>query len=462
MVFSSLIFIFRFLPIALIIYFFTPKKLKNFMLFLLSLLFYAWGEIRFLPILLTSVVVDYAVSNLMQKNKHNPKLCKGLLILSMVTNLGLLCVFKYVDFFITNINLALPISIPLLGFSLPLGISFYTFQTMSYTIDVYRGKIDAEKNFFAFGAFVAMFPQLIAGPIVRYTDIKRKLKNRYMSYDLIRDGIELFILGLACKVLLANSVGLLWKEVQELGFDTISTPLAWLGILAFSFQIYFDFSGYSLMAIGLGRILGFYFPQNFNYPYVSRSMTEFWRRWHITLGSWFKEYLYFPLGGSRKGKLRTYINLFIVWAATGFWHGASWNFILWGLFYFVLISLEKQFLHKALESDYFLSKIFSRLYFIPLTMMGWAIFAITDMGQLQMFFQKLFSGDLSLDIIYYLRNYMVVFLFAFIFSTPILKKRWERLDKNGIIKTLILMVLFIISVAYIVDSSYNPFLYFRF
>ncbi|MEG2199174.1 MAG: MBOAT family O-acyltransferase, partial [Anaerovorax sp.] len=364
-----------------------------------------------MPILLITVVVDYLVSNEIDRHFKDRKRCKIILGISIAINLGLLCLFKYTDFFIQNINDTLHVAVPFLELSLPLGISFYTFQTMSYTIDVYRGKIKAEKNIINFGAFVALFPQLIAGPIVRYTDIQHELKNRIISLDQMRDGIELFIFGLASKVLIANSVGSLWTEVQGMGFDGISTPLAWMSVLAFTFQIYFDFSGYSLMAIGLGKILGFQFPQNFNYPYISRSMTEFWRRWHMTLGSWFKEYVYFPLGGSRKGKARTYLNLFIVWAATGFWHGASWNFVLWGLFFFVLISLEKEFFLDFLQRDTPTSKVVSRVYFIFFTLLGWSIFAITDVSQLQTFFAKLFVFENGIDYLYYLRNYMGVFVF---------------------------------------------------
>ncbi|WP_330364865.1 MBOAT family O-acyltransferase [Anaerovorax odorimutans] len=380
----------------------------------------------------------------------------------MITNLGILGLFKYSDFFIDNINNLFNVSISNLELALPLGISFYTFQIMSYSIDVYRGKVKAEKNFIDFGAFVALFPQLIAGPIVRYTDINKELKNRKVDFDQIRDGIELFIFGLASKVLIANAIGSLWDEASELGFSNISSPLAWLSILAFTFQIYFDFSGYSLMAIGLGKMLGFNFPKNFNYPYISKSMTEFWRRWHITLGSWFREYLYIPLGGNRKGTLRHYFNLFFVWAVTGFWHGASWNFVFWGLLFFILISLEKLFLLNILEGKHLLSKIFSRVYFIILTMIGWAVFAITDFNDLQLFFSRLFAFDIGTDVVYYIRNYFMVFILAGVFSTPILKKPWEHLNKNGAVRTIILLVLFIITVAYIVDSSYNPFLYFRF
>lgn len=462
MVFSSLVFIFRFLPLAFLIYYLTPQKYRNFVIFVLSMIFYGWGEIRFMPVMLVTVLVDFFVSNIIQKNYDNRKLCKILLSISMIINLGLLAIFKYSDFFISNINEISHLDIPLLGLPLPLGISFYTFQTMSYTIDVYRGKVKAERNFINFGAFVALFPQLIAGPIVRYTDIDKELKHREVTLEQIRDGIELFIFGLASKVLIANAIGSLWTEVEGIGFQNISTPLAWLSILAFTFQIYFDFSGYSLMAIGLGKMLGFNFPQNFNYPYISKSMTEFWRRWHMTLGSWFREYLYIPLGGNRKGDARTYINLLIVWAATGFWHGASWNFILWGLFFFVLISFEKLVLIKKIEGKGILPKIISRMYFIPLTLIGWAIFAITDFTQLKVFFERLFAFDGGIDVLYYLRNYFMVIILAGIFSTPVLKGKWQGLNKNGVIRTLILAILFVISIAYIVDSSYNPFLYFRF
>lgn len=462
MVFSSLVFIFRFLPLAFLIYYVTPPKYRNFVIFVLSMIFYGWGEIRFMPVMLVTVFVDFFVSNIIQKNYDNRKLCKILLSVSMIINLGLLGIFKYSDFFISNFNESTHLDIPLLGLPLPLGISFYTFQTMSYTIDVYRGKVKAESNFINFGAFVALFPQLIAGPIVRYTDIDKELKHRQVTLEQIRDGIELFIFGLASKVLIANAIGSLWTEVEGIGFQNISTPLAWLSILAFTFQIYFDFSGYSLMAIGLGKMLGFNFPQNFNYPYISKSMTEFWRRWHMTLGSWFREYLYIPLGGNRKGNARTYMNLLIVWAATGFWHGASWNFILWGLFFFVLISFEKLFLMEMIEGKGILPKILSRMYFIPLTLIGWAIFAITDFAQLKLFFERLFVFQGGIDVLYYLRNYFMVIIFAGVFSTPVLKRKWQSLNKNGGIRTLILAVLFIISIAYIVDSSYNPFLYFRF
>ena len=333
MVFSSILFIFRFLPIAMGIYFLTPKKLKNLSLLILSLIFYSWGEPIYFLLMIASIFVDYFISINIEKNNKNKKIKILLLAISIIFNVGILFFFKYINFFIENINNYFNMSLNNVKITLPLGISFYTFQTMSYTIDVFLGKVKAEKNIINFGAFVCLFPQLIAGPIVKYIDISKELKNRDINLDEIQEGIRLFILGLGSKILIANNIGSLWNEVETMGFNNISTILAWMGIIAFSLQIYFDFNGYSLMAIGLGKILGFNFPNNFNYPYESRSITEFWRRWHITLGQWFKQYVYIPLGGNRLGRARTYFNLFIVWFLTGLWHGASYNFILWGLYF---------------------------------------------------------------------------------------------------------------------------------
>ena len=302
MVFSSILFIFRFLPIALGIYYLTPKKYKNFSLLILSLIFYSWGEAKYFLIMISSIVVDYFVSRGIERYRERKNIKISLLCISVCFNLGMLFFFKYFNFFIDNINSILGLALNHVKITLPLGISFYTFQTMSYTIDVFRGKVKAEKNIISFGAFVCLFPQLIAGPIVKYTDINKELEDRKMDINQIEEGIELFILGLGRKVLIANNIGMLWTEIEGIGFSNISSVLAWLGVLAFAFQIYFDFSGYSLMAIGLGKMLGFNFPQNFNNPYISRSITEFWRRWHMTLGSWFREYVYIPLGGNRVNK----------------------------------------------------------------------------------------------------------------------------------------------------------------
>lgn len=458
MVFSSIIFLFRFLPITLLAYYIAPHRMKNLVLVVCSLFFYSWGEVRYFPIMIASILVDYCASLLIEKNRGNKLVCGIGMGISLVINLGMLFFFKYTNFFVENINALTGAGLSGIQLTLPLGISFYTFQTLSYTIDVYRGKTSAEKNIINFAAFVTLFPQLIAGPIVKYTDINRELRERKLNLAQINDGIVLFIFGLGKKVLIANNIGSLWNQVLDLGFANISTPLAWLGILAYSFQIYFDFSGYSLMAIGMGKMLGFEFPQNFNYPYIAKSMTEFWRRWHMTLGSWFREYVYIPLGGNRVSKPRMYFNLFVVWAATGFWHGASWNFVFWGLFFFAFLVLEKTFLLKYLEK----SKVWSHLYVCFFLILSWALFAITDFAQMGLFFQKLFSFTGGNDWMYYLRNYFVSFLIAVFCSVPLVEKIYNRVKKYQWVNLLILAAILIVSVAYLVDATYNPFLYFRF
>ena len=458
MVFSSILFIFRFLPIAMGIYFLTPKKLKNLSLLILSLIFYSWGEPRYFLLMIASIFVDYFISINIEKNNKNKKIKILLLAISIIFNVGILFFFKYINFFIENINSIFNMSLNNLKITLPLGISFYTFQTMSYTIDVFLGKVKAEKNIINFGAFVCLFPQLIAGPIVKYIDISKELKNRDINLDEIQEGIRLFILGLGSKVLIANNIGSLWNEVETMGFNNISTILAWMGIIAFSLQIYFDFNGYSLMAIGLGKILGFNFPNNFNYPYESRSITEFWRRWHITLGQWFKQYVYIPLGGNRLGRARTYFNLFIVWFLTGLWHGASYNFILWGLYFFILICIEKNGLLNLLNKH----KLISHIYTIFFILVGWVLFAVIDLNKIINFLKKMFIFNAGNEWIYYLRNYIITYTIAIIFSTSFLKKIYNKFVKSNIVDTIILITIFLLSIAYLVDSSYNPFLYFRF
>lgn len=458
MVFSSILFIFRFLPIAMGIYFLTPKKLKNLSLLILSLIFYSWGEPRYFLLMIASIFVDYFISINIEKNNKNKKIKILLLAISIIFNVGILFFFKYINFFIENINSIFNMSLNNVKITLPLGISFYTFQTMSYSIDVFLGKVKAEKNIINFGAFVCLFPQLIAGPIVKYIDISKELKNRDINLDEIQEGIRLFILGLGSKVLIANNIGSLWNEVETMGFNNISTILAWMGIIAFSLQIYFDFNGYSLMAIGLGKILGFNFPNNFNYPYESRSITEFWRRWHITLGQWFKQYVYIPLGGNRLGRARTYFNLFIVWFLTGLWHGASYNFILWGLYFFILICIEKNGLLNLLNKH----KLISHIYTIFFILVGWVLFAVIDLNQIINFFKKMFIFNAGNEWIYYLRNYIITYTIAIIFSTSFLKKIYNKFVKSNIVDTIILITIFLLSIAYLVDSSYNPFLYFRF
>ncbi len=461
MVFSSILFLFRFLPAAFVAYYLTPAKLKNLTLLIVSLVFYSWGEVRYFPIMVSVILVNYLAGLLIEKWREKQALRRVVLTVSVLFSVGFLAFFKYSNFLILNVNALVGTAIPYLEVTknLPLGISFYTFQIMTYTIDVYLRKIDAEHNFINFGTFVVLFPQLIAGPIVKYIDIRRELHERTISLADIQDGIALFILGLGSKVLLANSVGALWTQVEQIGFRQISTPLAWLGILAFTLQIYFDFSGYSLMAIGMGRAMGFHFPQNFNYPYVARSITEFWRRWHMTLSGWFREYLYFPLGGSRVGTARQYWNLLIVWAATGLWHGASWNFVLWGLYFFVLISCERLFLKRFLDKH----RLFSHLYLILAVILGWVLFAITDMNQMGVFLNRLFCYRGGDDWLFFLRNYAVILLLGAAMSTPWLRRFSEKHQKLArLLGVPFLLAVFLLSVAYLVDSTYNPFLYFRF
>lgn len=458
MVFSSILFIFKFLPIAMGIYFLTPKNFKNLSLLIISLVFYSWGEPKYFLLMIASILVDYFISINIEKYRKNKKIKKILLFISIIFNIGILFFFKYINFFIENINFIFNMSFENIKISLPLGISFYTFQTMSYTIDVFLGKIKAEKNIINFGAFVCLFPQLIAGPIVKYIDISKELKNRDINLDEIQEGIRLFILGLGSKVLIANNIGSLWNEVETMGFNNISTILAWMGIIAFSLQIYFDFNGYSLMAIGLGKILGFNFPNNFNYPYETRSITEFWRRWHITLGQWFKEYIYIPLGGNKIGRIRNCFNLFIVWFLTGFWHGASYNFILWGLYFFILICIEKFGLLNFLNKYKFISHIYT-IFFI---LIGWTLFSITDLNYYINFIQKMFIFNSGSEWIYYLKNYIIIYIIAIIFSTSFPQKIYNKFVKSNIVDTIVLITVFLLSIAYLVDSSYNPFLYFRF
>lgn len=462
MVFSSILFLFRFMPAAFAIYYLVPRRFKNFTLLVLSLIFYSWGEAKYFPIMIASIVVDYTASGLIESHRDNKLICRLGLIYSMVFNLGMLGFFKYTNFFVGNLNALFGLSLPTISFVLPLGISFYTFQTMSYTIDVYLGKVKAERNIIDFGAFVVLFPQLIAGPIVRYTDINRELKERQINLPQIQDGIKLFILGLGSKVLIANNVGALWTEIEAIGagegFLSISTPLAWMAVFAYSLQIYFDFSGYSLMAIGLGKMLGFEFPKNFDFPYISRSFGEFWRRWHMTLGAWFREYLYIPLGGNRVSKPRLYFNLFVVWAATGFWHGASWNFVFWGLFFFVTQVVERMGFRQFLDRH----RIFSHVYVIFFLLLSWALFAVTDLGMLGDLFTRMFVPVGGVDWIYYLRNYIVVFILGTVLSTPALKGLYLRLEKNNVFCLIFFGTIFLASTAYLVDATYNPFLYFRF
>lgn len=456
MVFSSLIFIFRFLPVFLILYFFAPDKYKNLTLLIFSLIFYSLGEPIYFPLMIASILVDYFIAIAIENNFTNRFKCRLLLMLSILFNMGILFLFKYFNFFIDNINLIFSTSLSNLKLALPLGISFYTFQTLSYSIDVFNGKVKAERNIIDFGAFVSSFPQLIAGPIVKYTDINKEIKRRVHSLENFEIGMEEFIIGLGKKVLIANNIGILWTEIYSKDISKISMPLAWIGILAFSFQIYFDFSGYSSMAIGLGKIMGFNYPTNFNFPYISRSIGEFWRRWHITLGSWLREYIYIPLGGNRVSKQRLFFNLLILWLLTGFWHGSEYTFILWGLYFFLLTYIEKRFLSKFLNNNI----IFSHIYTSFFLLIGWTIFAIDKIDLLSNYLKRMFSFNFTLDWLYYFNNYILVFILCFICSTPLVLKLYRKMNKP--IKSLVIIAIFLLSIAYLVDSTYNPFLYFRF
>ena len=459
MIFSSLLFLFRFIPVFFLIYYICPNKAKNAVLFLGSIIFYAWGEPKFLILIFISILVNYLAGILISFfNKRSAKTLKLIVfITAIIYDLAALFVFKYTDFFISNINKISGMNIKLLELTLPLGISFYTFQIMSYVIDLYKGKIDVEKSPLILGTYLVMFPQLIAGPIVVYSDVSQRLHERKITLKDIEEGISTFILGLGSKVIIANNVGMLWDDIAAIGYDNIHAGTAWLGVIAFSLQIFFDFNGYSLMAIGLGKMLGFDFPKNFDFPYISRSLTEFWRRWHITLSTWFREYVYIPLGGNRKGKARTYVNLFVVWFLTGFWHGAGWNFILWGLFFFVMLSIEKAGFKRILDKNV----IFSRVYSIVLIGLSWMIFAITDIDNLFLYFTRLVSFGKDLNALYFIRNYGIVITLGCVFSTPLLRGVYEKYKKKpaGVIA---LMIVFILSIAYLTDATYNPFLYFRF
>ena len=473
MVFSSIVFLFYFLPITLMFYYISPKKIRNIILLIASLIFYAWGEPVYISLMIFSSIVDYIHGSLIERYRENDRLGKLVVLSSVIINLGLLSFFKYQDFFIENINIILGTSLNSLNLPLPIGISFYTFQTMSYTLDVYRRKAPVQKSFISLATYVTLFPQLIAGPIVRYQTIAEGINNRKESIDKFSIGVRRFIIGLGKKVLLANNIGYLFSEIQYTNIGDLTVLTAWLGIIAFSFQIYFDFSGYSDMAIGLGKIFGFDFLENFNYPYISKSITEFWRRWHISLGTWFKDYLYIPLGGNRGSRKRTYFNLLIVWLLTGFWHGASWNFILWGFYFGILIAIEKAGLLKLLETFY---KPIRHTYVIFLLIIGWVIFVFEDLSILIGYLKVMF-GFKNVELfdnkfIYYLLSYMITFIILIIASTPILKNTHEVIlsklkgkakgfYENVLLPSIYFIILFL-STAYLVDESYNPFLYFRF
>lgn len=470
MVFSSLTFLFFFLPFALLLYYCSPRKMKNIVLLAVSLFFYAWGEPIYIFLMIFSAVIDYVHGLLIHKNRlRRPSIAKTALISSLVVNIAILSFFKYADFLVENINLMLGTALSPLDLPLPIGISFYTFQTMSYSIDVYRGKIKPQKNPITLALYVTLFPQLIAGPIVRYETIESELANRRFQLDQFADGLRYFIIGLGKKVLIANSIGELWFTIQNQGLNDLSVLTVWLGIIAFSLQIYFDFSGYSDMAIGLGKMFGFNFPQNFDYPYISKSVTEFWRRWHMTLGSWFRDYVYFPLGGSRKGKWVTVRNLFIVWGITGLWHGASWNFVLWGLYFGLLIGIEKLGLLKLLEK---LPSFLQHIYLIVIIIFSWVLFTFDDFEK-GIAYMKVLAGFgtnafVDTQFLYFLYTNGLLLIIAFIASTPLLMNMKKKVSSPvgkrtfEIISIGALFFMLVVSTAYLVNDSYNPFLYFRF
>ena len=459
---------FFYLPAVLLIYFLIPARFlaaRNFALLAVSLLFYGWSEPAYIWIMFLSIAVDYTCGRLVGKYKQSaPQKAKAALVASVALNLSILGFFKYADFIIGNLSLIPAFSnLKPLGIALPVGISFYTFQTMSYTLDVYLGEARVQKNVASFGAYVTMFPQLIAGPIVRYRDVDNALRKRQHTLENAARGTKRFVCGLCKKVLLANTAGAFYQSFAD-GVNASPSILgAWMGVIFFAFQIYFDFSGYSDMAIGLGQIMGFDFPENFNYPYISKSITDFWRRWHITLSTWFREYVYIPLGGNRKGKVRTFINLLIVWFLTGLWHGASWNFVLWGLYFALILIVEKAFLGKWLER---LPRVVSHIYAIILILFGWFIFIWCDLENPTQYLQSMFiSPFVAGDALYDTVRSLILLAILAVGSTKLPHKIYTRLSEKTAFKIalcVILPVLILLCTAYLVDSSYNPFLYFRF
>ncbi len=466
MVFSSSVFLIVFLPITLLAYFIVPArfiKARNSVLLAASLVFYGWGEPKYILIMIFSIVFNYVCGLAAGKNRS-----KAVLILCVVGNLALLGYFKYTDFVLETVNRLAEAGLALPGIALPIGISFYTFQTMSYVIDVYRGKVEAQRDIITFGTYVTLFPQLIAGPIVRYSDVAVMLVGRKTNLEQIAEGVRRFIIGFGKKVLLANQIYVVWMELSTM--ENLSVSAAWLGAVAFTFQIYFDFSGYSDMAIGLGKIFGFDYLENFNYPYISRSITEFWRRWHMSLSSWFKEYVYIPLGGNRKGLSRQLINISIVWILTGLWHGASWNFVMWGVYYGIILIIEKLGLLKVLEKC---PAVVGHIYSLILIVIGWVIFAVDDMGKVAAYLgMMLGSSQIFIDdaFVYFFESRIWLLIACVIGSTPLPKmvcsiiaeKLGDREVLLGTIETVLFMGIFALSMAFLVSGSYNPFLYFRF
>ena len=470
MVFSSILVLTRFLPVVLALYFIVPRKFRNLVLFISSMIFYAWGEPVYILLMCFTIFTDYVfgviIDNLIKKDKR--KAAKAALAVAVAINLILLGFFKYADFTIGTVNSLTGAGISLLKIALPIGISFYTFQSLSYVIDVYRGDTEVQKNILDFGTYVVLFPQLRAGPIVRYKTVAEEMRGRKENIFDFSEGISRFIIGLGKKVLLANNAGLLWDTITGMAASEMSVGSAWLGILAFTFQIYFDFSGYSDMAIGMGLMFGFHFDENFNYPYMAKSITEFWRRWHISLSTWFKEYVYIPLGGNRSGIIKQIRNIFVVWMLTGFWHGASWNFVLWGIYYGLILIAEKLFLLKLIEKA---PVIIRHMYTMLLVVIGWVLFSFDSYKAGLAYISNMFGeGDTVLGnetFIYLLINNLSLLVILIIGSTDIPAKLMKifKESKSVHVKVLglaILFMIFFISLSYLIAATYNPFLYFRF
>ncbi|MBP3475255.1 MAG: MBOAT family protein [Lachnospiraceae bacterium] len=473
MVFSSLLFLFRFLPAVLLVYYIVPHALRNFVLLIFSLIFYAWGEPVYIILMLVSIFISYTGGILIDCfTKMGRRKAAGItMIISCIVSLSMLAFFKYSDFVIETANNLTGAGIAMLQIALPIGISFYTFQTISYTIDVYRGEAAVQKNLISFGAYVSMFPQLIAGPIVQYKTIDTQLRTRKETMEQYAEGVRRFMIGLGKKVLLANNAGALWDTIQTMNYSDVPVLTAWMGLTAYTFQIYFDFSAYSDMAVGLGHMFGFRFPENFNYPYLSKSITEFWRRWHISLGTWFREYVYIPLGGNRVNKWKHIRNIFIVWLLTGIWHGASWNFVIWGVYYGALLLAEKFIFGKHLKK---LPVVCGHIYCMFFVMLGWNLFVFEDMGQGMAFLKALFGiygqGIGNKETVYLLYNHVFLLVLCILGSThlpqDIGRGVCARLSGRNVMQPLVENVfyagIFILSVAWLVDATYNPFLYFRF
>ena len=464
MVFSSLVFMFAYLPITLLAYYLVPRQGRNIFLFIVNLIFYGWGEPKLVLLMVFNIFFNYIGGWLVDKYRADAKKKKLFLILTCVLDIGILAVFKYTGMITETLNMLPFLNIPELQISLPIGISFYTFQTMSYVIDVYRDDAPVSKNFINFGTYVALFPQLIAGPIVRYRDVAEQLVNRRETLEMFTRGVKLFMVGLAKKVIIANTMGTLTTNIFATT-DENGVVGTWVGMIAYTFQIYFDFSGYSDMACGLGNMMGFEFLKNFNYPYIAKSITDFWRRWHISLSTWFKEYVYIPLGGNRKGVKRQILNLLIVWGLTGLWHGAAYNFVLWGLYYGLLLILEKFVLKKFLDR---LPSFVQHIYTLFIIIIGWGLFYFTDVGQLGEFMVDLFNfgngicGDQAFNLI---MSNLPMLIIAAVASTPLatmLYTRFEHTRFMWITATLYCMGILAVSTASLVNQSYNPFLYFRF